>query len=208
MATNICEKVLTACIGASCDNPIFSGIEQKAWIFNKSEIASFTTADGEPNLYTAITMKTHEVNNSDVAYTGYTVQQLGKTPFTGTVVSMQEGNVANKFNSVVAFTVPDNSPTAAKILDMLKDGKFVVVLANDYEGSDNKGKYQVFGSKKGLSCTAIENDKYSEDTDGGWAVTLTEENGPVSAMFIQHMTTSETPVDDTATYLDTLVSCE
>ena len=39
---NICEKLLAGCIGADCDNPIFAGMEAKAWIFNKSEIASFT----------------------------------------------------------------------------------------------------------------------------------------------------------------------
>lgn len=207
MATNICERLLSACIGAECDS-IFTGIDQKAWIFNKSEIADFTPTDGVPNLYSAIVMKTHKVDNVDVAYTGYTIQQVGKTPFTGTAVNMVEGNNQNKFTSEVHFVVPDNSPTAAKILDMLKDGKFVVVLQNDYEGSDGKGKFQVFGSKKGLSCTAIENDKYSDDTDGGWAVTLTEENGPVSARFIQHMSSDATPVDDTASYLDSLVSCE
>lgn len=208
MAENICEKALAACITADCEDPIFTGIEQTAWIFNKSDIADFTDADGVSNLYTAIVMKTHEVDDVDVAYTGYKITQFGKTPYTGTVVNMVEGNVMNKFTSEVHFTVPDNCPHASEILDNLKDGKFVVVLANDYKGSDGKGKYQVFGSKKGLYCTAIENDKYSEDTDGGWAVTLTEENGPVSAMFIQHMTTGATPEDDTADYLDSLVSCK
>ena len=205
MATNYCEKLLSKCISASCDNPIYTGIDGVAYIFNKSEIADFTIDGTHPNLVTAISMKTHQVDNNDVSYTGYKIQQFGKTPFTGTQVTMVEGNVANKFNSEVHFTVPDNCPSASEILDMLKDGKFVVVLANDYTGSDGQGKYQIFGAKKGLSCTAIENDKYSEDTDGGWAVTLTEENGPVSAMFIEHKTNTDV---DTATYLDGLVSCE
>lgn len=199
---NLCEKLLAGCISADCANPIYTGIDSTAYIFNKSEISSFTVDAQNPNLITAITMA--EVS-AGVTATGFKIQQFGKQPFTGTTTSMAEGNISNKFNAEVHFTVPDNCPNAASIIDNLANGKFVVVLVNDYEGSDGKGKYQVFGSKKGLTATAIDGDKYSEDTDGGWAVTLTEENTPMSAMFIRHETTPGT--DDTKSYLDSLVSC-
>lgn len=212
---NLCEKTLKACITADCNNPIFSGIDGEAYIFNKKEIASFSFEtdedqlgeNGNPNIITAINMETHTVGNSQVAYTGFRVQQFGKTPYTGTMSTLVEGNVMNKFNSEVHIVVPDNSPTAAKLIDDLKDGKFVVVLKNEYDGSDKRGSYQVYGAKKGLVATAVENDKYSEDTDGGWAVTLTEEGSPVSALFLEHKDTSgDTPVVDTKEYLASLVS--
>lgn len=197
---NLCEKLLDACIAADCTNPIFTGVDSLAYIFNKSEIESLTYDQTNPNLVTAITMK----ENNGVAYTGYKVQQLGKTPYTGTTTTLVEGNVSNKYNTEVHFVVPDNSPTASKILDNLANGKFVMVIKNDYEGSDGKGTFQIFGGKKGLTATAIDGDKYSEDTDGGWAVTLTEENTPVSALFLEHKTGTDV---DTETYLEGLVSC-
>lgn len=201
---NICEKLITACVGADCTNPIFKGIEGKAWIFNKSEIASFTYDGTNPNLITAITMATYDDNGNDVAYVGYTIDQLGKTPFTGTNTSMTEGNVANKFTETLAFIVPDNSPTAAMLLDNIANGKFVVVVENEYDGADNKGKFQIYGAKKGLVCSAMERDAYSDDTDGGWAVTLVAEGTPNSALFVEHKTGQDV---DTKAYLDTLVDC-
>lgn len=203
--SNICEKLLSACIGADCDNPIFAGMESKAWIFNKSEIASFTYDQTNPNLITGITMKTYEDGGDDVAYTGYTISQLGKTPFTGTNTTLVEGNISNKFTEVFNFVVPDNSPAAAMLLDNIANGKFVVVAQNQYDGSDKKGAFQVFGAKKGLVATAMERDAYSEDNDGGWAVTLTAENTPNSALFIEHKTGTDV---DTLEYLDSLVDCE
>ena len=202
---NICEKLINACIGADCTNPIFAGMEPKAYIFNKSEIESFTYDQTNPNLITGITMKTYQDGSDDVAYTGYTISQLGKTPFTGTNTALVEGNVSNKFTETLNFVLPDNSPSAAMILDNLANGKFVVIAQNQYDGSDNKGAFQVYGAKKGLVCTAMERDAYSEDNDGGWAVTLTAENTPNSALFIEHKTGTDV---DTESYLDSLVDCE
>lgn len=201
---NLCEKLIAGCVGADCDNPIFEGMEAKAYIFNKSEIASFTddaSTPANPNLKTAIVMK----ENEGVSYTGYTITQLGKTPFTGTNTTLAEGNVANTFTETFNFVVPDNSPTAAMLLDNIANGKFVVVAKNSYEGSDRKGQFQIYGAKKGLVCTAMERQAYSDDNNGGWAVTLTAEKTPTSALFLEHKTNDTV---DTETYLDSLVSCE
>lgn len=205
---NLCEKLLAGCIGADCDNPVFAGMEPKAWIFNKSEIASFTydatSPKPNPNLITDITMKTHEVQGQDVAYTGYTISQLGKQPFNGTNTSLTEGNTSNKFTENFAFVVPDNSPAAAMLLDNIANGKFVVVVKNEYTGSDGRGQFQVFGAKKGLTATAMERDAYSEDNDGGWAVTLTAENTPNSALFLEHKEDGEVNTEE---FLDSISAC-
>lgn len=196
---NLCEKLLAGCIGADCDNPIFAGMESKAWIFNKSEIASFTYDSQNPNVITDIVMK--EISQG-VNAVGYTITQLGKTPFTGTNTALVEGNAANKFTETFNFIVPDNSPAAAMLLDNIANGKFVVVAKNEYTGSDSKGAFQVYGAKKGLVATAMERDAYGEDADGGWAVTLTSENTPNSALFFY-----KTDAATTETTLDALVDC-
>ncbi len=203
---NLCERIIDQCISASCENPIFSGINSIGFIFNRSEIASFTYDQTNPNLITAITMKTYEEGGDDVAYTGYLIQQLGKQPFANSTTSMVENDIQNKFTENVAFMVPDNSPTASMLLDNIANGKFVVVLNNDYTGQDGKGGFQVFGAKKGLVATAMERDPYG-DNDGAWSVTLTSENTPNSALFIHHETTPGT--DDTESYLTSLCDdCE
>lgn len=202
---NLCEKLLAGCIGADCDNPVFAGMESKAWIFNKAEIASFTYDQTNPNIITDITMK--EITPASgqdpaVMAVGYTITQLGKTPFTGTNTALVEGNAANKFTETFNFVVPDNSPAASMLLDNIANGKFVVVAQNQYTGSDSKGTYQVYGAKKGLVATAMERDAYGEDADGGWAVTLTSENTPNSALFFY-----KTDAATTLSTLEGLVDC-
>lgn len=206
-----CDKLINACIAADCGNSVFTGVEQKAWIFNKAEIEDFVYAQDS---------QSHDIANKIVEFQmvsgkkGYTVEQLGKTPYTGTTVELAEGNFGNTWTNTVSLLVPDNSIAASKdILDQLGNGKFVVVIENSYNGSDKESKFQVFGVKKGLTCSAMTNDKYSEDSLGGWQVTLTEEGAPNSAVFLYHTTTTteggETVVtEDTKDYLNTtLTSC-
>jgi hypothetical protein len=189
-----CDKFIETCIKADCKKPPFTGVEEKAWIFNRAEWLEPTWNASNPNLIDAI-------NLADGA-TGYTVNQLGKTPYTGTTVELVEGAFGNTFTSTVQFLVPDNSAAASSgILDQLAGGKFVMILANSYAGSDSKSRYQVFGVNKGLSCTAMTNDKYNADALGGWQVTLTEEAGGGSAYFLYHET--QQGVDDTLDYIGT-----
>lgn len=207
---NLCEKLISACIAADCDNAPFTGMGSKAFIANKSEIASLTYSQTNPNLVTSVTMKVLEEgqgSDPDVMAVLYTITQLGKTPFTGTQTEMTEGNTSNKFTETFAFTCPDNSPTSAMLLDNIANGKFVVFAPNEYTGSDGAAGWQVYGAKKGMTASSMTRDPYSDDTDGQWAVTLVSENVPNSAIFIQHMSTDATPVDDTESYLESLADC-
>lgn len=202
---NLCERLIDQCISASCENPIFSGISPIGFIFNKSEIASFTYDQTNPNLITAINMKTYEEGGDDVAYVGYLIQQLGKQPFANSTTSMVENDIQNKFTENVSFIVADHSPASANLLDNIASGRFVVVLNNDYTGQDGKGGFQVFGAKKGLVASSMERDPYG-DNDGAWSVTLTSENAPNSALFIEHKTGTDV---DTEAYLTGLCDdCE
>lgn len=194
---NLCEKLIKQHIAADCENPIYTGLSQVAYIFNKSDVTSYTFDTQDANIITTINLK--------ATAKGYKVQNLGKTPFTGTTNSFVEGNVQNKFNNVFAFSIPDNTPSTSQLVSDIANGQFVVVFKNDYKGSDGKGEFEVFGSFKGLSATAIERDKYSTDTDGAYAITLTEENAPKPSRFIIHKTEDEV---DTESYLEGLCAEE
>lgn len=198
-----CSKTIEKCIKASCSNPVYSGVEATGWIFNKKEVeAVYAPVDPQnPNAG----VDKHQViafSNMATLKKGYEVQQLGKTPFTGTQTEMVEGTNSNTFTNTLALVVPDNSLEVSKdIIDNLANGSFVVILENSYEGGDNQSKYQVFGLSKGLKATAITNDKYSEDTNGGWAVTLTEENVGVSGVFFL-----DTDLDTTKTTITSYIA--
>lgn len=192
--SNICEKIINACIAADCDAMPYNGAESMAYIGNKSQLTgNAPTEVGSPNIVTQLPLA------SDAKL--YSILQLGKQPYEGTQTTLVEGNTSNKFTNTVQFIVPDNSPSAAKILDGLSNGKFFVIIPNEFDGSDHKGKYQVYGLKKGLVATGMERSIYGDVE--GWTVTLTEENAPDSALFIVHETSG---TEDTKDYLDGLLA--
>ena len=57
------------------------------------------------------------------------------------------------------------------------------------------------GLEAGLTATAMDDDKYSDDTEGGWLATLQEENAPTSGIYLY----SES-IAATRTALESLVS--
>jgi len=202
----LCEKLIGACIAADCDNPVFEGAEPKAWIWNKTDVASITYDTQDANIITDISMRVIEEGQGtdpDVLAHGYTISQLGKTPFSGSNTSMVEGNYGNTFTETIQFLVPDNSPAASALLDNMAGGKFFLVMENQYDGSDSKGKFNAYGAKKALTCTAMERQLYSDDSMGGWLVTLTAEKQPTSGVFVY-----KTDEATTRTYLDGLCPCE
>jgi hypothetical protein len=173
--SNLCESLIKAAITASCDNPIMRGMESDGVIINRADI-DFGNCTVTGNTISALVLKTGKV--------GFPVYQMGNTPFTGTKVTMVAGTYKNKFQNEVVIAVLDNGPdVSAKVIDGLANGTFVVVLRNLHKGEDGKSEYQVFGYYQGLKASAIENDKYSEELDGGWLVTLQESNAPTSGMF-------------------------
>lgn len=204
----LCEKKIQGCIALDCEKPIFAGMESGAFVFNKADITGITYEQVQigtdshddpiykdnPNMITGINMASNAV--------GYRIEQFGKTPYTGSNTSMVEGNAMNKFTETFNFVVSDNSEKASReLLDNLANGTFVAVVRNQYHGSDNRSEFQVYGAKKGLKAATMDNDKYAEETDGGWAVSLVSENVPTSAVFMEHKTTNTV---DTLEYLQGL----
>ena len=126
----------------------------------------------------------------------------GKTPFTGTNTAIADGTYRKKFIKTVNVVILDNGPDVVRdIIHPLANGKFVVVLENQFAGKDGKNTFQVYGFEQGLSATALADDKYSEETDGGWSSTLEESGAPSPALYL-----FKEDVATTRTALQSLVS--
>ena len=121
---------------------------------------------------------------------GYKVQVFGATPFTGTNTTLATGTYRNTFTNTVNMVVLANDPDVCNdIIDGLANGDFVVVLENKAKGlnkTENPGDsaFQVYGYYQGLKAAEIGNDKYSEETEGGWNISLQETKVPKSALFL------------------------
>ena len=162
----LCEKLISSCIAVDCDNPIYQGVSE-AYLINKDQIDSVTYNSSNGNEISAITMKTHTVGNEQVPYCAYKVQQLGQQPFNGSGTEMTMTNFGPRFTNNLNFLVPANDSEAAKnILDPIAGGVYVAIVKNDFTGDSGKGKWQVFGIKKGLRCSAMTREFYNDDDQG------------------------------------------
>lgn len=169
----LCEKIITLEVEQDCANPIFTGLEKVGYIINKDEIASMTRTD---SVVSAITMVT--------AKKAYRIYQETKTPFNGSNTEFAEGAVTNKVNKNVSFVIlNDGKNIVEKAVEGLLNGEFVVVIARKWVNAPEDNKFEIIGSETGAKCTALSKDPNSADTDGGWAVTLTETNAPSPEVF-------------------------
>ena len=169
----LCEKIISQAIDQDCANPIFTGLEQVGYIINRGDIASMTRSD---SIVSAITMVS--------AKKAYRIYQETKTPFNGSNTEFAEGAVTNKVNKNVSFVIlNDGSKVVENQVEGLLNGEFVVVLARKWVNANEDNKFEIIGSETGAKCTALSKDPNSADTDGGWAVTLTETNAPSAEVF-------------------------
>lgn len=197
----VCDNLIKKDIIPSCDGPIVPGIEQEGVIANRADVdfAATTFNSTRKNVIETLAMKSGKKAYKIVVY--------GGTPFAGTNIALATGTYRNTFTNTVNMVVLANSPdVCGDIIDGLANGEFVVVLENkskDLQKEDNPGDsaFQVYGYYQGLKAAEISNDKYSEDTDGGWLVSLTETKVPKSALFLY-----KTSYETTKAAVDALTS--
>lgn len=193
--SGICESLIAKGIEMDCENPIVKGMEADGIICNRTDVDfSKSTFDASnKNILKTLVLKNGKK--------GFPVIQQGATPFSGAKTSLATGTYRNTFTNEIPIAVLDNGPEVSQnIIDGLANGSFVLILKNIHKGDSGKAEYQVYGFYQGLRASAIENEKYSEDTDGGWLVTLQETGSPKSALFYFN-TDSKTTATQFATLL-------
>ncbi len=179
MATESCDYRLAADLAANCDVKPVKGIKSHGYIMNYDDIDFGATARStqNPNIVENLILKTGKK--------AYRMYVPGKSPYTGTKKSLSAGTYRNRFNKDVSIVILDNGPDVShNIIDQLANGTFVIVLENKFAGKDGKNTFEIYGLESGLSATALDDDKYSDDTEGGWLATLQEENAPTSGIYL------------------------
>ena len=175
---NLCETLIKADIDFSCEEQSVRGLEPDGIVMNRSDIDFSATVfdDTRKNIIKTLVLKAGKK--------AYAIKQMGSTPFTGTKSTMNVGTYHNTWTHEIPIAVLANNPDVCEdIIDGLANGTFVLILRNVSKGADGKAEYQVYGYAQGLKASAGNNEKYSEDTDGGWLVTLQEAAAPKCAMF-------------------------
>lgn len=173
-----CDFELAQGIAPDCDNPLVRGLERDAVIINRADIdfAACVRDSSNPAIIKTLALKSGKK--------GYSVVQVGATPYNGTQTAFAAGSYLNKFVKTASFAVLDHCPDTTKnVIDNIANGVFVMVVKNNSAGSDGKGRYEIYGFESGLRATDLPRDPNSEETDGAWVVTM-QETAPSSGIFL------------------------
>ena len=179
MATESCDFELAADLVAGCEENSVAGVRNYGYIINSDDIDrdSCTRDASNPCILNTLVLKSGKK--------AYRMFVPGKTPFSGTNKAFVASTYRNKFTKTVGLVILDNGPDVVKdIINPLANGSFVIVLENKYGGKDGKNTFEVYGFEQGLSATAMADDKYSEETDGGWSATLEETGAPSAGIYL------------------------
>ena len=177
MAVTLCGQLIANNIAPDCDRPMFSGLEDIAYIINKKDWDAGTVVyDGtNPHIITSISLVSPAK--------AYQVYNPVKNPFNGTSVALNSGDNVNKLDNKVSFMIMDNGPVVSQdIIEPIKNGKFVMIIENTREGV--KGKFEIMGLEKGLKLSALSRNHTDEGTDGCWTVEMSETGVTVAPTFV------------------------
>ena len=196
-----CENLIKMGIEPDCDDPVVAGIEANGVIMNRADVDPAATEfdDVRKNV-----VKTLALKGSAKAYPIYVPSP---TPFNNTQTTFEVGTNRNTFTNDLAFAVLNNDPDVCeKVIDMLANGEFVVIFENKYKNvnkatTPGDSTFQIMGYYQGLRATTLENNKYSDETEGGWNVVLQETKVPKSALFYY-----DTDIETTRTAINSLLA--
>lgn len=154
------------------------GYERVAVLINRGDIdfSNVTTAEDAPNVVTSLGL----VDGKK----GFEIHQLGKQPFSGSTASLSAGTYYNGVNKNFVIAILNNDKDVQSgLADPLLNGEYVAILERKDKGKDNASAFEIIGYHNGLQISAYEADPYG-DVYGGGLYTLTEENAPVTRMYL------------------------
>lgn len=191
LAEYLCNANINACIADDCENPMFSGIDERAFIFNKSDIDELSSDPNNSNIINDIILK--------VGAHGYGIVNTRNNPFTGTNTAVEVGDYRNTFTRTVSLFVPmDGAEVIRNIIDPLANGRFVVVMRNQYVNEAGDNEYMIFGQDRGLKVSSLTQTKY--ENNDYWLVELQEVGVPTANKFFMYNGSTGSEAVDTIIY--------
>ena len=174
-----CDNLIKQDITKNCVDPVVKGVEANGVIINRDDIdyGSIIKDATQDNIIKTLLLLAQK--------RGYKVYSPGATPFTGTKSTLAVATYANTYTRELPIVVLDHGPeVCSNVIEPLGSGSgFVAIIENKHKGTNGKSAFEIYGLEQGLVASAQEQDKYSEDFQGGWTTTLQETGAKRAAIF-------------------------
>lgn len=194
-----CVKYVLAGIERNCANPVQKGVEKTGWIINRDHV------DLVNSVVNGVKITNLAFNDNAPDKPLFPIVIAGKTPFNGLKSSLVVGTYSNSWTKEAPIVILDTGAAVVEnVINPLTaaDSSFILIVENKFKGQDGDNAYEVFGFDQGLVASAGENDKYNEECDGGWKVTLTEEAAAHAALFLEPAVEEATGAAVTKTFIE------
>lgn len=189
---NACAENLGANILNDCNDDYGKGVEKIVYIIKKEDI------DRKASKITGNVISTLVLRTGKKAYTA---SAPSNTPFSGLTYEDQNATIGMSFNKTIPIVMLADSPTNALNVSALKQNKYVIIYENNNKGANGEQAFAVIGWEQGAVGQNATLDKYSDDTQGGWAVDMIEEGAKSPQIFF-----FSTDYETTKAALDSLLS--
>lgn len=152
---------ITDCVLLNCDYPIVGGANDRIYLINKSDIASYVE-DTNPYLITDIVLNTG----------AYAYKYEGQNQSVDLRSALVRQRYASVYDHEVIFKVFDNTPAVKLQIEKLSRGVVVAIVEKNFKGSNGTSSFEIFGLTAGLILNAAESNASDTDTQGAWNLTL------------------------------------
>ena len=136
-----------------CDNPPVGGADDRLIIYNFDDIESYTYNVTDPRIIESIVMKADKV--------GYVFE--GKQQSNEPKQTLVKKKYNSSWDHEVTFKIFSGTPIAKAQVEKMKDGKFIALIQNNYQGVAGNGAFELYGKATGLYLEA--SDRNIADTE-------------------------------------------
>lgn len=165
-----------------CDNPIVKGLYSEGWLFRKKYFvmsrSNYSTDYGKL-LNECFVRWGFKPANEGQEEKASKIIVPSRTPFAGTKTEFSPGTYENTFTKTVSFVLLNQGPVVAqKMIAPLAEFDDWVIILHKRDVGENKsvhaGTLEVYGFEQGLKLTEAASEPWSDETLGGWQVTMQE----------------------------------
>lgn len=195
-----CELLIYHGIIADCDRRSKKGLGQRLWLIPLEWIDKENTVM-DHKVITKLAFSSEAPEGKEF----YPVEMSGKTPFSGAKKSLVVGTYFNSWTTELPMKIlkHDDDVTVGFVDPIIRGGRYVAIVENITRGGENgEATFELYGYQSGLQASEAEHDLYSDDTLGGWAVTLKEDESTVSSYYFAPVVNEASGVDITRKWLN------
>lgn len=175
-----------------CGNQVVKGIYGEGWLFRQSEFklsvpVKWTSEISKPLNGTKMFNGLKErISGSGAKLAKIIVPS--RTAFSGTKTEFSPGTYENTFTKTVSFVLLNQGPVVAQkmIYPLANYNDWVIILQRKDDGDTPgfvAGAFEVYGAEQGLKLTEAASEPWSDDTRGGWQVTMQEDGAKYPGIY-------------------------